>query len=174
MAENKRSAGFLQIFLLVVLIVAAGVTIWVIMYNRQHSREVQAERARYAELDSQAQHYIETINAKYPGKVTHETSCNYTSVKLGKGALSCRIESTISYDNSSDSDSIINLADTLQSTLKWGKGEDISNAERRSTLYFDGRPQSCEIRYYENQDEPMIAAVCSGSALTEYYPVVGD
>lgn len=181
MAENKRSAGFLQIFVLVLLIVATGITMWIVMSNRQHSREVRTERARYAELDSQARHYIETINAKYPGKITHNTSCNYTSVKLGKGALSCKVESVLSYETSSSPDDILQYVKAKAMSLPWGEQDDATEENSKYSpdlkyLMNYGTPGklSCSISSYQDANSYTIYALCSGPALAEYYPVVGD
>ena len=182
MVKNKHSAGFLQVFLLVALIVAAGVTIWIVMYNRQHAHEVQVERAHYAELDSQAQHYIETINAKYPGKVSHKATCGYTSAKYSKGSLGCDVSSSIEYESVGDlqATSLIDYVKKSTKSLPWGNytssksytGRD--SDPRDTNLIFNNTTPTCSISYYFSANSILIDASCGGGALAEYYPVVGD
>jgi hypothetical protein len=175
MVNNRNSAGFTHplllagLFTLILLVIAA--TFVTLRDHQQHARAVHTERARYATLDSQAQAYIQAINEKYPGEVTHIRSCSYTSTEGGRGSLSCDVETTIEYKASANNEQIITYADALKEKLPWATGKDISDSERKDTLYFQGSKQTCEIRYYQTQDL-FIASVCSGGALAEYYPVI--
>jgi len=154
------------------------VTYKVLQDDQKHNKAIQDERALYAKLDSQAQNYIQAINSKYPGKVTHKDSCSYTSTEGGRGALGCEVDSQIEFGVTTDKQLIINYADDLQENLQWGKGENITSnttgSADKTMLYLGDKKQSCTISFYSDTKGFLVDASCSGGALAEYYPVVSD
>jgi hypothetical protein len=180
MVAIRKSAGFAHILLLILLLVIVAAVTLTAVKVIQNKKAVQNERELYAKLDSEAQAYIQAINAKYPGKVTHKASCNYSSAKLGRGALGCSVETSIDYASVDDPDKILSFADAAQKQLPWGVGIDntsnIVGSPKKTILYLHGKKQSCAISYYTTQGlgELLIDANCDGPALAEYYPVIGN
>lgn len=180
MVAIRKSAGFAHILLLILLLVIVAAVTLTAVKVIQNKKAVQNERELYAKLDSEAQAYIQAINAKYPGKVTHKASCNYSSAKLGRGALGCSVEASIDYASVDDPDKILSFADAAQKQLPWGVGIDNTGNDlvgvKKNMLYRDGMRQPCTITYYttQGQGELLIDASCGGPALAEYYTVVGN
>lgn len=180
MVAIRKSAGFAHILLLIVLLaIVAAVTLTVVKVI-QNKKTIQTEREQYAKLDNEARAYIRAINAKYPGKVTHKSSCNYSSAKLGKGALGCIVETSIDYSSIDDPYKILLFADAAQKRLAWGVGVDNTGDDlvgvKKNMLYRGSTRQPCTVTYYSTQgrDELLIDASCGGPALAEYYPVIGN
>lgn len=181
----RETTGFAHIFLLIVILIvivlAATITFGVVRSSQQHQKAVQNERALYAKLDSEAQSYIQAINQKYPGTVKHESTCSYSSVEFGHGYLGCNVGASITYD-SLDDQKTLNLINYLKekvSLLGWGSytisksytGQD--SDPRNTDLLFKTVPD-CSVSYYFSSNTFLVVANCGGSALAEYYPVVGN
>jgi len=184
MVKNRHSAGFAHIFLLagllVVVVLVAAVAFRVVRDTRQHNAAVQKERALYAKLDGEAQSYIQAINQKYPGKVTHTRSCNYASAEGYRGSLSCSVTSSIYYPSESTSsyDRVTKYADSQQKLLTWGNGQYDHETDAlgkdtiQNVMYQQGQNVGCAITYYGDETYLEVSVDCGGNALAEYYPVV--
>jgi hypothetical protein len=173
MVKKNLAAGFAHILLICGLLVLLAGVLWLAKEAVRHQKAVSDERALYAKLDKEAQAYIQTINAKYPGEVKHTKSCSYTSEEFGEGSLSCDVESTIEYQPSNNETVVISAADKAQKLLPWGAGADITSntigSAEKTMLYLGNKKQSCTVSYYISN--LLIDVTCSGGALSEYYPV---
>ena len=146
------------------------------------------EKRTYEKLDKQAYEYIQSLAQKYPGKVTHEKYCEYSSAKFSKGTLGCVIDTQlfITNINSLKEVEIKNYGTEEQKKLGWRVDfEDASNNAsynmtniKRTVYVVDNL--TCGIHYDYGGGAPSytldktkfyISAGCSGNALREHYPV---
>lgn len=179
MATTRKSAGFAHILLLIVLVVVIAIVTLTAVKVIQNKKAVQTERELYVKLDKEARAYIQAINAKYPGKVTHTQSCRYTSAEWSPGWLGCSVGGSIEYPEGSPDvyEQTLSYANTQLNYLPWGSSEDNTDALRKegdsiiaNRVYMQNKAISCSVSYYRTANL-LIDIDCSGSALTEYYPV---
>ncbi|MDQ5963313.1 MAG: hypothetical protein QG629_395 [Patescibacteria group bacterium] len=154
------------------------VVIGALCFGVYHFGSIWYEKRQFQKLDQQAYGYIQAIAQKYPGKVTHERYCDYSSTKFSKGSLGCTVASKIEYQiDDRQTDSISAYAEGQANNLNWGtprKKLDDTSSRRGSSdraLYFSGNDK-CWVDIYSGQKtEYFINASCSGNTRAEHYPV---
>lgn len=184
--KNTKQGGFAHIVIVLVLAVGLAAIGVFTVYQIKHAQKVSKERALYAAADKETQDYINTIAAKYPGKIEHNTSCSYSSAKYSKGSLGCDLKSTITINIPEDNQkALIDFADTEQKSLPWDFAYD--NTKQNLATGFDNLIKirvyktdslTCSVVYKHPQssnagtdtkDSVQIVSSCEGNALAEYY-----
>lgn len=167
------------------------VVIGALCFGVYHFGSIWYEKRQFQKLDQQAYGYIQAIAQKYPGKVTHEQYCDYSSMKFSKGVLGCTVRSglAITANEGGAEQKIIGLADEKQRNIfKNVKFTDtthnrLDNMSNIKNVVYEEGSLTCGISYrygYEDYSLPnrklnkktiIIDASCSGNTRAEHYPV---
>ena len=173
----KNFRGFAHPILLVILSIVVLGTGYFTYTRIKHSQAVNKEKQLYATLDKQSTDYINAIAAKYPGKISHERYCEYISVKLGKSAPVCRVDSTLDLLEEHSPQAILNDLALTYKTSTWDYENTFINNQNKLSKEFYGSinfirkdTKNCRADIYRGIELKVVIG-CYGNALAEHYPV---
>lgn len=154
-------------------------TVDTIRYNNEQKTKIAAERDLYTKLDKEAGTYINAIAQKYPGEITHERYCDYSSAKYGKGSLGCSVGYKIETNGNDTADlELAGLVYRFAKQTTWGVPVDnLADYDKKNGVsakylfYVDDHKRCSVVAYDVGEPKRTITASCSGNALAEYYPV---
>lgn len=154
--------------------------------------QVHRERTTYRAAERQVETLVENASKLAPSSNKVRKYCRYSSVKYGKGYLSCTVSGSVTYEAMSDDrlNEVIKLIDSTHKPKGWlfvrdntWNYSDLPKTEIKNTIYKSAQ-LSCGVRYsfVVNDSQQIVtigekrllrvAADCTGAALKEYYPVV--
>ena len=152
---------------------ATWLVAFVLLFATYHYGSIWIEKRQFEKLDKQAYQYIQSIARIYPGKITKEQYCDYSSAKYSKGSLGCNVNYKLEID------AIRNDNVQFENTLVAGPWEHYSkgksytgnSADSRNTVYLFDRQKNCSVATYYSGMSLLVSAGCSGNARAEHYPV---
>ena len=157
---------------------ATWLVAFVLLFATYHYGSIWIEKRQFEKLDKQAYQYIQSIAKKFPGEITREQYCGYSSAKFSKGSLGCTVTSKIKL-NITDRQEISRLvyyAEKKTTGLNWGSvretaQETTPGSEQEDVNLYFSNSDICWVSVYENRNSKFIRAYCSGNARAEHYTV---
>lgn len=157
---------------------ATWLVAFILLFGTYHYGSIWIEKRKFEKLDKQAYQYIQSIAKKFPGEITREQYCGYSSAKFSKGSLGCSVRSELYYPDLSDAKEA-SVSDAIEETISnigWGKYKKFKSYtgeknDQRNINYNFKQPKHCSVSKYYEEKSLLVAARCSGNARAEHYPV---
>lgn len=178
---RKQNQGFSLTHILIVVLAIAGVVL--IGFGIKHASAVAAERQRYKEADAQITSFVNDAAKLAPSIKEIKRYCSRTSEEYSKGSLGCVIRGEVTYTSLTvgENTTIQQLA-RVEHKLPWKIIETAPSVTASiKDAYYNISTLRCSIRHTvekisedinsDKNTKLQLVIDCSGSALSEYYPV---